>query len=137
MSKIILLLTLLFFPLQICYAQDQSETANQEKTSAQEKIPDSYTWDFGQVKEGGVSKHNFILENGSGKTLTIKDVNTSCGCTVSKVEKKILLPGEATTISVQFISKGYSGAVKKYVYVHTDSLDNPILRFIIKADVVK
>ena len=122
----------LVFPLQGCYSQN-----NQEKIPQDSKTSDPYSWDFGQVKEGGVLKHVFILKNESGKNMTIKDVNTSCGCTVSRAEKKNLLSGESAPIEVQFNSKGYSGGVQQYIYVHTDSLDKPIIRFIIKAEVMK
>ncbi len=131
MMKIILVLLFLAFPLQGCYAQ------NQEKIITQVENADPYSWDFGQVKEGEVLRHTFVLKNESEKTLTIKDVNTSCGCTVFKVEKKVILPGESTDLEVQFNSKGYSGLAQQYVYVHTDSLDNPIIRFIIKAEVIR
>ena len=137
MIRIVLLLVFLFSSLQLCYSADGVETAGQVKQSPQDEMPESYTWDFGQVKEGEIPEHSFTLENKSDKTLTIKDVNTSCGCTASRVDKKILAPGEATTIDVKFKSKGYSGAVKQYVYVHTDSIDKPILKFTIKADVIK
>lgn len=96
---------------------------------------DPYTWDFGQVKPGEVVTHDFIFKNETGKELKIKDTNTSCGCTVSAVEKKTLLPGESTKISVKFNSQGYSGAVQQFIYVNTDNLDNPVIRFIIKANV--
>jgi len=130
-KAIFLILLFLSFPLQGCYSQ------NQEKITSQAEDIDPYSWNFGQVKEGEVLKHNFILKNESKKTLTIKDVNTSCGCTASKVEKKIILPGESTAIEVRFNTKGYSGLTQQYVYVHTDSLDNPIIRFIIKAEAIK
>ncbi len=137
MTKMILVLLFLFFPLRGCYAQNQGEIAGKGAAASQTEIPDAYTWDFGQVKEGELLKHDFVLKNESDKTLTIKDVNTSCGCTISQVKKKILLPADSTAIEVRFDSKGYSGAAKQYVYVHTDSLDKPIIRFIIKADVVR
>jgi len=127
----------LLFPLQGCYSQNQRETAGHGETTAQTETADPYTWDFGQVKEGELLKHDFVLKNESKETLRIKDVNTSCGCTLSKVKEKILLPGQSTAIEVKFNTKGYSGAAKQYVYVHTDSLDKPIIRFIIKADVIK
>ncbi len=101
------------------------------------EMQDPYPWDFGQVKEGEVLEHTFVLKNESEKTLTIKEVNTSCGCTTSKLEKKVLLPGESAEIEVKFNTKGYSGLTQQYVYVHTDSLDKPIIRFIIKAEVMK
>jgi hypothetical protein len=101
------------------------------------KISKSQSWDFGKIQEGEVLKHAFLLKNKSKQTLTILDVNTSCGCTISEVKDRVLLPGESTTIEVQFNTKGYSGAVQQYIYVHTDSVDNPILRFTIQAEIIK
>lgn len=98
---------------------------------------DAFSWDFGQVEQGKVLQHTFILKNESGKVLNIKGTNTSCGCTVSKLDKKILAPGESTTIDVRFNSKGYSGPVQQFIYVNTDSLDNPVIKYTIKANVVK
>ena len=98
---------------------------------------DPYIWDFGQAKEGVVLKHSFIFKNESKKVVNIKDVNTSCGCTASEVKKKTLLPGEEAQIEVSFKSQGYSGAVQQFVYVNTDNLDNPIVKYIIKAEVIK
>lgn len=125
----------LFFLLSGCLAQNSPLVKSQD--DAQTNYPAPYLWDFGRVKEGAVLKHEFILKNESGKTLTIQNVDTSCGCTASEAEKKVLSPGEETEIKVQFDTKGYSGLTQQFIYVHTDSLDNPIIRFIIKADVVK
>lgn len=105
--------------------------------SQQGKAEDANTWNFGQVKKGRVLKHNFVLKNESQTTLTIKDINTSCGCTVSRVKKKIILPQDSALIEVRFNSKDYSGRTQQYIYVHTDSLDNSVVRYIIKADVAK
>ena len=98
---------------------------------------DPYTWDFGQVKQGEVVSHNFILKNDSAKTLKITGVNTSCGCIVSEVREKVLPPQESTKIEAKFNSKGYSGAVQQFVYVNTDDIDKPVIKFIIKVKVVK
>jgi len=97
---------------------------------------DPYSWDFGEAKEGEVLQHNFILTNDTQNTLNIKGVNTSCGCTVPKIEKNILSPGESTSLEVQFNTKGYSGAAEKYIYVNTDRPDNPMLKFTIKANII-
>ena len=94
-------------------------------------------WDFGQVKEGLILKHDFLLKNESQKALKITGTHTSCGCAVSKVEKNTLLPGEETLIGVKFNSAGYSGAIEQYVYVNTDDAENPILKFTVKAQVIK
>jgi hypothetical protein len=128
---LIFLLFFLSFLQGACYAQDT------KKTVLEAGPQDSYSWDFGRVKEGAVLKHVFKLRNESNRALNIKEVTTSCGCTVSKAQKKTLLPKETTSIEVSFKTRGYSGPTQQYIYVNTDDLDNPLIRFIIKADVVK
>lgn len=98
---------------------------------------DSYLWDFGRVKEGTVLKHDFIFTNDTPKLINIKNIDTSCGCTVSQAQKKTILPQENTAIKVAFNTKGYKGEVKQFVYIHTDNPDNPVLKYTIKAEVVK
>ncbi len=137
MVKLILFLMLLFFPFTSSYSQNQGEAASGAQTSSREGISEQNTWDFGQVTQGEQVKHDFILTNESSRVLEVKDVNTSCGCTVSSVKNKTIPPHNSTTIEVKFNSKGYSGDVKQYAYVYTNSLDKPIIRFIIKAYVVK
>lgn len=97
---------------------------------------DPYSWDFGQVKEGEILQHNFTLTNDTQNTLNIKGVNTSCGCTVPKIKKNTLAPGETTFLEVKFNTKGYFGTVEKFIYVNTDRADNPMLKFIVKADII-
>ena len=94
-------------------------------------------WDFGKVQESQILTHNFVLKNNGQNVLNIKEVTTSCGCTVSVVKKKQLEPGEETTIEVKFKAKGYNGATKQFVYVHTDDPDKPVIRFSIRANVSK
>jgi hypothetical protein len=132
MNKInlIFLFLFLYFPVAACFPQPQNITGKSEVDEA------SLTWDFGKVKAGEILKHDFVFKNDTSKTLKLKEVHTSCGCTASEVKKKELLPGEEALIEVKFNSKGYSGPVKQFVYVNTDNLDNPVTRYIIKADVV-
>lgn len=132
MNKTLVMLFLILALAQAgCLARDKQNKIDEKQ------IDELYSWDFGRVKEGEVLRHDFLLKNESKEILKIKDVGTSCGCTVSEAEKKALLPGEETVIKVQFESSGYSGPVEQSIYVHTNNLDNPIIRFIIKAYVVK
>ena len=111
--------------------------AQDTRIDSAEKEENPYTWDFGQVKEGGVLTHKFTLRNESAKILNIKDVSTSCGCTASEVKKKLLLPQEETEIEVKFNTKGYAGPTKQFVYLNTDSIEQPIIKLIIKAEIIK
>ncbi|HPT39491.1 MAG TPA: DUF1573 domain-containing protein [Candidatus Omnitrophota bacterium] len=123
MRKGIILFLLVFFMLPPVFAQEAQVDPNQ--------------WDFGKVKAGVVLRHDFILKNQTNDILEIVNIHTSCGCTVSQSAKKSLLPQESTPINVSFDSKGYSGQVSQFVYVHTDNLDFGIIKFTIKAEVVK
>ena len=131
---LICVLSLVNFSGVTAYAEQPVALENNTDTG---KTEDKYSWDFGIVKEGQVLQHNFTIKNESTRELNIKNVNTSCGCTVSKVRDKTLKPQESTVIEVKFNSRGYSGKVKQYVYVTTDSLDNHLFRYIISADVVR
>lgn len=104
---------------------------------AEKEKVDPNQWDFGKVRQGAVLKHDFILKNETNDILGINNIHTSCGCTVSQADKKSLLPQESTTIKVTFNSQGYLGPVTQFVYVHTDNTDLAIIKFIIKAQVVK
>ncbi|MCX5712756.1 MAG: DUF1573 domain-containing protein [Candidatus Omnitrophica bacterium] len=131
MKTLLIVFTLIFSLLQplICaepVPQKQQETQNGPNI-----------WDFGRIKEGEMAKHEFIFKNDAGKKLLIRDVSTSCGCTASKIKDKELPPDFSTTIDVQFNSKGYNGPVQQFVYVTTDNIDKPVIRFIIKAEVIK
>ena len=128
----LLILFLLFFSSG-CFAQQYKP----EELALNKEEQDPSTWDFGEIKAGEILKHEFVLKNETAQALNIKEVTSSCGCTASEAKKTELLPGESTTIEVKFNSTNYSGPVQQYVYVHTDSLDNPVIRYIIKADVEK
>ncbi|MBP6920240.1 MAG: DUF1573 domain-containing protein [Candidatus Omnitrophica bacterium] len=104
---------------------------------AVEAVTDPFSWDFGSAKAGDVLEHEFVLVNKGTKDLAVKDTTTSCGCTVSAIGKKHLKPGESAALSVRFDTKGYSGDTKQFVYVNTDDLDEPVIRFTVRARIVQ
>ena len=85
MRKWIILFLLVFPMFQFAYGES-------EKTST----ADPNEWDFGQVKQGVILKHDFVLKNQTNDILEIDSIHTSCGCTVSQSEKKSLLPQETS-----------------------------------------
>lgn len=97
---------------------------------------DPYYWDFGKVKEGSILKHTFILKNESKNTLSIKKLQTSCGCTGSTFSTDKILPGKASEIEVTFDTKGYKDKVRQFVYVHTDGLKEAIIKLTLTAEII-
>jgi hypothetical protein len=120
-----------------CLAQEPNMGQATVSLQIEAQENDPYIWDFGTVKQGEVTEHAFTIKNDSSKTIRITGINTSCGCTASKANKEILIPGESAEITVTFKSKGYSGVVQQHAYVNTDDPDNPVIKLTIKAQVVK
>jgi hypothetical protein len=116
-----------------CFAQATQDL----QKSAEKQNEEKNTWDFGDVKQGDILEHAFVFKNEFAKTIIIKGVNTSCGCTTSEVKKKTLMPDESTEISVKFNTKGYVGQAVKHIFLNIDDVDNPVIKFIIKANVIK
>lgn len=104
--------------------------AQEEETASGERV-----WDFGKIPSNTKVEHVFTFRNDGKDKLTIKNVTTSCGCTASDIDKKELAPGEETGIKVSFNSSAYRGQIKQFVYVATDNLAEPLVKFTIVADV--
>jgi len=137
--RLVIFTTLLFLTASsvACFAQEKGAVVSMLTKTDPSVTEGIYIWDIGKIREGDKIRYKFILKNDSDKTINISHVKTSCGCTASEIKDKNLAPQEETVLSVQFNSKGYSGNVQQYVYVHTDNPDNPILRFVVKAEVIK
>jgi len=132
-SCLVLMLALFFLPQNGCSAAGVKKSASENVLANSTQM----SWDFGQIRPGEIVKHEFVLKNDTDRVMNVKDLTTSCGCTVSSIKKKILKPQEEVVLDVQFDSTGYAGEVQQHVYVSTDSLKDPVFRFTIKANVVK
>ena len=143
MRKGIVLFLTSFFISQFAYAGAPAGLSAQDGRDTQKKEVDPYEWDFGKVKEGVISKHDFVLKNQTSSILEINSIHTSCGCTTAESDKKSLLPQESAVIKVTFSSQGYSSSISSFVpitqfiYVDTNNKDLAIIKYTIKVQVVK
>lgn len=78
-------------------------------------------YDFGSIVQGEVVSHTFHFHNAGNDVLIVKDLIPDCGCTQPKIDKKILNPGEESSVEVIFDSKGWHGSQYKAVAVRTNS----------------
>ena len=67
-----------------------------------ELVIENPVYDFGQVRQGKKVTHDFVIANKSKKTIEIKKINPSCGCTAAIINKKVLSPGERTKLKATF-----------------------------------
>ncbi|MCK4888533.1 MAG: DUF1573 domain-containing protein, partial [Candidatus Aminicenantes bacterium] len=89
--------------------------------------------DFGEITSGKVMDLVYNFENTGDETLIIKNINTSCGCTYTRLEKKEYEPGEKGTIPVKFFSKGFRGKVVKTVTVASNDKSDPYIRLVLSG----
>ncbi len=93
-------------------------------------------YDFGNINQGDIVSHTFILSNNGGDLLQITDVRASCGCTAANPTKRELKPGESSNLEVTFNSKGRKGPQVKTVTVTTNDPDKKDILLTIKCNIV-
>jgi hypothetical protein len=111
----------------------------QEKAEAMAKTTVAFSeeeYDFGQVKDGEIVRHNFTFTNSGETPLVIQRAKASCGCTVPTWTKEPVAPGETGEIAVEFNSKNKPGMQTKTITVtaNFDGGINKVLR--IKGEVL-
>ncbi len=81
--------------------------------------------DFGNIKEGDKVDYVFSIKNGGKRDLVLRDVKTSCGCTVVTPEKKVIPAGQSVPLKVEFNSRGKRGRQNKAITIISNDPHNP------------
>lgn len=76
---------------------------------------------LGDLYEGEITEHTFTFSNTGTAPLKITNIETDCGCTAAKYEKRTILPGEKSKIKVRFDSKGFRNNIYKTISVETNT----------------
>lgn len=84
-------------------------------------------YDFGEIKEGILVVHTFLLANiGDAPLVFPRPPFIPCGCTSAGLPKDVLNPGESMPFEVRFESTGFGGySVVKHVYLYTNDPNAP------------
>lgn len=75
------------------------------------------SFNFGDLQAGEIVSHTFYFKNTGKKNLVILNVESSCGCTVPKYDKKPIPPGGEGKIEVEFNSEGRFGKQYKVINI--------------------
>jgi hypothetical protein len=78
---------------------------------------------FGKVNEGEKIGCIFTFQNTGTADLVINSATTSCGCTVSKYDRKPISPGKTGTMEVVFDTSGRNGIQSKTITVKSNATD--------------
>ncbi len=69
----------------------------------------------------------FVLQNNGGTKLEITDVAVDCGCTQSAIQKRVLAPGEKTTVNLTYDSRMLGHFTKQAMVTYRGSVGGPVL----------
>jgi len=99
---------------------------------------DWQTYDAGRIYEGtGSVRAVFHYTNKSDHDIFIKKVKTGCGCTVAKITKKNLKPGESGEVELSVkVRKSRGGVLRQSAYFITEPPVIPRPRIEVQAFVV-
>ena len=73
------------------------------------KMLDHTSHDFGTVARGAKVEHTFSVENKYNEDMEITEVRSSCGCTATKITKRLLKTWEKAEIVATVDTRGFFG----------------------------
>ena len=108
-------------------------SCNKDKTAS---IDVNKEINIGVVKVGDTIKKTFLIKNSSSTDLKIKNIKSSCGCTVAKLNDSIIIENGITNLIVEFIAdKDKIGKVKNSIVVEANT--NPVFTVLYLTGTVK
>ena len=80
--------------------------------NAQEFKFETETIDYGKINKGAEGERVFVFKNTGNQPLIIKNIQSSCGCTIPKKPEKPIMPGEKGEIKVSYDTNRVGGFSK-------------------------
>ncbi|MHC4427176.1 MAG: DUF1573 domain-containing protein [Planctomycetota bacterium] len=91
--------------------------------------------EFGAITDAGTYIGSFPFKNIGTGTLVIRDIRTTCGCTVPELEKREYLPGEEGTLEVVFDPSNRKEGFIKYLFLLSNSAALGQAKLSVTADI--
>lgn len=104
-------------------------------------LPTTVRWNrdtvhFGKVEEGRILLDSFKVTNTGREPYIIREVKTSCDCTVLRYPNFPVMPGETATLRIEFDSRGKIGRTIPGIIVYDNSSPNARNLLYLKGEVV-
>lgn len=98
----------------------------------------SDTIDLGTFDRDEIRSGRAVLRNDGDEDIAILRTFTDCNCTKAKSSKKVIAPGDTTTIEVKFDGSGRShGSFTKLVRIRTNSTEEPVKNLFIVGRIAR
>lgn len=93
--------------------------------------------DFGTMDEHAEGRYDFVVTNVGEGALEITGGDTSCGCTMSEIEKSELAPGESTNVTVTWRGEGREGPFRHTATVYTSDPEQSRVTFTVSGRITQ
>lgn len=103
-----------------------SDTLSNSKTGKPSMVPLNH--DFGIVRPGSRSLHQFRIRNSSDSQWTVQTVVKTCRCTATMLSSKTVPAGEDLLVDVQYRAPTQEGSDARSVEVHFQESDVPVFQ---------
>jgi hypothetical protein len=125
MRQLILIYSFVIFLVTACGTGSQKSNGSSVNsltdTGRAVLIFREYEHSFGKVEEGEKIGYVFSFENQGTGDLVIQNAITSCGCTVSKYDRKPIAPGKSGKLEVVFDTSDRNGPQTKTITVKSNA----------------
>lgn len=81
--------------------------------------------DFGTIDQAAEVMHVFVVRNEGRQPLEITEVTTTCGCTATVLDRKVIPAGEEARIEATFNSGTGKGSFKKAITIYSNDASSP------------
>ena len=120
MKKFCISFNLFFTIIFLQNFSSEAQTTSVKKDSAVLKISEKI-FDFGTVKQGQATTHEYKVTNTGNKPLVISDVVRGCGCTTPRWTQDPIMPGQSGSIWATFKSDIGHGHIMKPLHVYSNA----------------
>lgn len=100
--------------------EDFSKLTEDQKKNAPVIEFDKLINNFDTLQSGKTKDLAFKVMNKGKSNLIIRKVNTTCGCTLTKIKSSVIKPGDETEIKVTFNSTNKHGKTANALYVYSN-----------------
>jgi len=92
-------------------------------------VCDAPVYQFGHIDQSAVVTNIFIIRNDGDTTFVAGMLRTTCSCTMAKLSKRMIGPGETAELTAVFSAARRIGEQRKSIYLPPSDSDVPALLF--------
>ncbi len=116
----------------------ETENATEPNEAAPKITFEKVVHNFGGIGPGSRNACEFKFTNtGDGLLKVNRKIKATCGCTVPRLSKEEYAPGESGVVKVTYRAGSRTGSTRKSLYVHSNDKNNPKVKLVIRAKIVK